>query len=151
MTENVLLRGTVFPSYINLRVSSIEHTVLQLLPPTILILLRQMFCHIETAQIQEPSNVTAGTSITDEQDNSRYYEGFDWLGVCNNPMVRNYITQQCDDLVTSDGNALTSDGKAAMETVLCPQGRSIIGIIEFAYNPIPSSLEEELASECGWS
>ena len=111
------------------------------------------FCNsfTETTQIQEQTNVTTGTSITDEQDNSRYYEGFDWLGVCNNPMVRNYITQQCDVLVTSDGNALTSDGKTAMEALLCPQGRSIIGIIEFAYKSIPSSLEEELASECGWS
>jgi hypothetical protein len=111
------------------------------------------FCNsfTETTQIQEQTNVTTGTSITDKQDNNRYYEGFDWLGVCNNPMVRNYITQQCDVLVTSDGNALTSDGKAAMEKVLCPQGRSIIGIIEFAYKPIPSSLEEEFASACGWS
>jgi len=66
-------------------------------------------------------------------------------------MARNYITQQCDVLVTSDGYALTSEGKAAMETVLCPRGRSIIGMIEFAYKPIPSGLEEELASTCGWS
>jgi hypothetical protein len=111
------------------------------------------FCNslTETAQIQEQTNVTAGVSITDEQDNSRYYEGFDWLGVCNNPLVRNYITQPCDVLVTSDGNALTSDGKLAMENVLCPKGRGIIGTIELFYKPIPDSLEEELASACGWS
>jgi hypothetical protein len=66
-------------------------------------------------------------------------------------MVRNYITQQCDVLVTSDGNALTSEGKTAMETVLCPPGRSIISMIEFAYKPIPSGLQEELASGCSWS
>jgi hypothetical protein len=104
----------------------------------------------EITQIEEQTNMTAEVSVTDEQDNN-YYAGFDWLGVCNNPLVRNYITQQCDVLVTSDGNALTSEGKAAMEAVLCPQGRGIIGIIEFAYKPIPSSLEEELASACGWS
>ena len=81
----------------------------------------------------------------------RYYEGFDWRGVCNNPVVRNYITQQCDLLVTSDGNALTSEGKREMEGILCPQGRGIIGIIEFAYKSIPDHLENELAAECGWS
>jgi hypothetical protein len=110
------------------------------------------FCNssTETTQMQEQSNETAEVSITDNQHN-RYYDGFDWLGVCNNPIVRNYITQQCDILVTSDGNALTSEGKSAVETVLCPQGRSIIGIIEFAYKPIPNNLEEELASACGWS
>lgn len=109
------------------------------------------FCNSSTVtQTQEQTNITAGVSVTDEQDN-RYYEGFDWLGVCNTPIVRNYVTQQCDVLVTSDGNALTSDGKAAMETALCPKGRGIIGIIEIAYKPIPSSLKEELASACGWS
>jgi hypothetical protein len=110
------------------------------------------FCNslTETTQIQEQTNMTAGVSITDNQD-IRYFEGFDWRGVCNNPLVRNYLTQQCDVLVTSDGNALTSEGKAAMETVLCPKGSGIIGIIEFAYKPIPSSLEEELANSCGWS
>jgi hypothetical protein len=53
-------------------------------------------------------------------------KGFDWLRVCNNPLVRNYITQQCEFLVTSDGNALTVEGKAAIEIVLCPQGRSFL-------------------------
>lgn len=108
------------------------------------------FCNSLTETTQEQTNTTTGVSITDDQDN-RYYEGFDWRGVCNNPLVRNYVTQQCDILVTSDGNALTSDGKAAMEKVLCPQGRSIIGILEFAYKPIPNNLVEELANACGWS
>jgi hypothetical protein len=110
------------------------------------------FCNslTETTQIQEQANMTTGASSTANQDN-RYYDGFDWLGVCNNPLVRNYITQQCDVLVTSDGNALTSDGKTAMESVLCPKGSGIIGTIELFYKPIPDSLEEELASTCGWS
>jgi hypothetical protein len=110
------------------------------------------FCNsfTETTQIQEQTNVTTGASVPNEQD-IRYYDGFDWLGVCNNPLIRNYITQSCDVLVTSDGNALTSDGKAAMENVLCPKGRGIIGTIELFYKPIPNSLEEELASTCGWS
>jgi len=53
-------------------------------------------------------------------------KGFDWLRVCNNPLVSNYVTQQRDFLVASDGNALTVEGKAVIETVLCPQGCSFL-------------------------
>jgi hypothetical protein len=53
-------------------------------------------------------------------------KGFDWLRVCNNPLVCNYVTPQCDILVTPDGNTLTAEGKAAIETVLCPQGCSFL-------------------------
>ena len=82
----------------------------------------------------------------------RYYEGFDWRVVCNNPLVRQQgITQSCEVLVTSDGYALTPDGKQVMESILRPRGSSIIGIIEFAYKPVPDNLEDELAIACGWT
>lgn len=83
-------------------------------------------------------------------DIGRYYEGFDWQGVCMNPLVRNYISQPCEVLVTSDGNALTSQGKQAMENILCPQGPSILSTIELFYEPIPSNLKNELANTCDW-
>lgn len=80
----------------------------------------------------------------------RYYEGLDWRGICNNPLASNYISQPCDTLVTSDGNALTPNGKQVMEGFLCPQGRGVIGTIELFVGPISDHLESELATACGW-
>jgi hypothetical protein len=40
---------------------------------------------------QEQADTTAGVSITDDQD-SRHYEGLDWQGICENPLLRNYIS-----------------------------------------------------------
>ncbi len=80
----------------------------------------------------------------------RYYEGYDWRGVCNNPFASNYISQPCDTLVTPDGNALTPNGKQVMEGLLCPQGRGIIGTLEMFVGSIPDHLESELATACGW-
>jgi len=37
--------------------------------------------------------------MTKASDNTK---DFDWLRVCNNPLVRNYVTQQCGFLVMSD-------------------------------------------------
>jgi hypothetical protein len=53
--------------------------------------------------------------MTKASDNMK---GFDWLKVCNNPLVRNYITQQYDILVTSDdlrvcSESERSEGKSA--------------------------------------
>ena len=104
----------------------------------------------EITQIQEQTNMTAGVSITDDQDN-RYYEGFDWQGVCTNPLARNYISQPCEQLVTPDGIALTSQGKQSMENLLCPQGPSILSTIELFYGQIPDNLKNELANACGWT
>jgi len=101
-----------------------------------------------TVSIMENSK-TAGDIITEDQDN-RYYEGLDWQGICNNTLVRNYISQLCNILVTSDGNALTSQGKQSMENLLCPRGPSILSTIELFYGYIPSNLKNELASACGW-
>jgi hypothetical protein len=80
----------------------------------------------------------------------RYYEDYDWRGVCNNPFASNYISQPCDTLVTPDGNALTPNGKQVMEGLLCPQGRGIIGTLEMFVGSIPDHLESELATACGW-
>jgi hypothetical protein len=102
-----------------------------------------------TSSIREKSE-TAGDSIVDRQ-NGRYYEGFDWQGVCRNPLIRNYISQPCEVLVTSNGNALTSQGKQSMENLLCPQGPSILSTIELIYGPIPSNLKNELGDACDWA
>jgi hypothetical protein len=80
----------------------------------------------------------------------RYYEGLDWREICNNPLASNYISQPCDSLVTSDGNALTPNGKQVMEDFLCPRGRGVISTIELLAGPIPDRLESELATACGW-
>lgn len=84
------------------------------------------------------------------QQTDRYYEGYDWRGVCNNPFASNYISQPCDTLVTPDGNALTPNGKQVMEGLLCPQGRGMIGTLEMFVGSIPDHLESELATACGW-
>jgi hypothetical protein len=80
----------------------------------------------------------------------RYYEGFDWREICNNPLASDYISQPCDTLVTPDGNALTPNGKQVMEGFLCPRGRGVISTIELFIGSIPDHLESELATACGW-
>jgi hypothetical protein len=45
-----------------------------------------------------------------------YYGGLDWWGICNNSLVRSYISQPCDILVTPDHRALTSQGKIELES-----------------------------------
>jgi len=79
----------------------------------------------------------------------RYYEGLDWREICNSPLASDYISQPCDSLVTSDGNALTPNGKQVMEGLLCPRGRGVISTIEL-FMSIPDRLESELATACGW-
>lgn len=110
------------------------------------------FCNSSTelAQPEEQTNITADVSITDKQDD-RFYEGLDWDGVCTNPLIRNYISQPCNVLVTPDGNALTFHGKQEMENLLCPRGSSIILTIELFYGQIPDNLKSELANACGWT
>jgi hypothetical protein len=99
----------------------------------------------------EPSSPNKGILPDTPPPSNRYYEGFDWNGVCNNAIVRQQgITQPCNILVTPDGNALTSEGKSEMEKVLCPKGPGIIGTIELFYKDIPTRLENELAGACGW-
>jgi hypothetical protein len=64
------------------------------------------------------------------KQNNRYYEGLNWWGECNNPLLRSYITRSCYVLVTPDKNALTSKGKVILEGILCPRGPSVVTTLE---------------------
>jgi hypothetical protein len=44
---------------------------------------------------QEQADTTTGVSFPDNI-NSRYYEGLDWQGIGENPLLRNYISQPCE-------------------------------------------------------
>jgi hypothetical protein len=81
---------------------------------------------------------------------NRYYECLNWWGVCNNPLLKQYIPQSCDVLVTPDKNALTSKGKVVLEGILCPKGPSIVSTIQLFYGTIPDKLKNDLAVACGW-
>ena len=116
----------------------------------------------QTDTDRESSNSDDGTQDLDETTSSpnpstddRYYEGYDWTGVCNDAHRYGYMpmgSQPCDTtLITPDGNALTSQGKQVMEAPLCPRGQGVIGLLEYIHGPIPDNLESELATACGWS
>jgi hypothetical protein len=45
-----------------------------------------------------------------------YYEGLDWWSICNTTIVHSYTSQPCTTLVTPDHRALTSQGKAELES-----------------------------------
>ena len=92
--------------------------------------------NIDTGVLQEPSTV--------------YYEGLDWWGICNNSLLRSYISQPCETLVSPDHCALTSQGKIALEGILCPKGPSILSTIELFYGSIPDRAKNELGIACGW-
>jgi hypothetical protein len=92
----------------------------------------------------------AAQSNSSSTTNDRYYEGINWWGVCNNPLLRSYISQSCDVLVTPDKNALTSKGKVVLEGILCPRGPSIVTTLELFYGTIPQKLENDLGVACGW-
>jgi hypothetical protein len=79
-----------------------------------------------------------------------YYEGLDWWGICNNSLVRSYISQPCTTLVTPDHRSLISQGKAELERVLCPKGPSMLSTIELVYGTIPDKAKNELGIACGW-
>ena len=92
------------------------------------------------------------SAIPDESVASgRYYDGLDWSGICNNPLLSSYISKPCDILVTPDGKALTSEGKIALESILCPQGPSILSTIEQFYGSVPEHIKNELDAACVWS
>ena len=79
-----------------------------------------------------------------------YYEDLDWWGICNNSLVRSYISQPCETLVTPDHRALTSQGKVVLEGVLCPKGPSVLSTIELFYGTIPDKAKNDLSIACGW-
>jgi hypothetical protein len=79
-----------------------------------------------------------------------YYEGLNWWGICNNSLVRSYISQPCESLVTPDHRALTYQGKVVLESILCPKGPPVLSMIEGFYGPIPDKAKNELSIACGW-
>lgn len=56
----------------------------------------------------------------------RHYEGWNWRQICSD--VDDFISEPCSDLVTSDGNALTAEGKATLERIAC-RGEAVLGVI----------------------
>jgi hypothetical protein len=84
------------------------------------------------------------------EPSAEYYKDLDWWGICNNSLVRSYISQSCETLVSPDHRALTSQGKTVLEGILCPKGPSILSTIELFYGPIPDKVKNELGIACGW-
>jgi hypothetical protein len=81
---------------------------------------------------------------------AEYYKGLDWWAICNNSLVRSYISKPCETLVTSDHHALTSQGKIVLESILCPKGPSILSTIELLHGPIPDKAKNELSNACAF-
>ncbi len=98
---------------------------------------------------QQPGN-TEPNQTSFREPSAFYYEGLDWWGICNNSLVRSYISQPCETLVSPDHRALTSQGKIALEGILCPKGPSILSTIELFYGSIPDKAKNELGIACGW-
>jgi hypothetical protein len=96
------------------------------------------------------ANASIAMGITVPTSSGVYYEGLDWWGICNNSLIRSYISQPCETLVTPDHRALTSQGKIVLEGILCPKGPSILSTIELFYGPIPGKAKNELNIACGW-
>jgi Bacterial Ig domain len=99
---------------------------------------------------EQPPGNAAPNQTSFREPSAVYYEGMDWWGICNNSLVRSYISQPCETLVTSDHRALTPQGKAVLERVLCPKGPSILSTIELFYGSIPNKTKNELSIACGW-
>jgi hypothetical protein len=64
--------------------------------------------------------------------NRPYYEGWNWRQICSD--VDDLISEPCSDLVTSDGNALTAEGKATLERIGC-QGKTLLAVL-LTKNPL---------------
>jgi hypothetical protein len=59
-----------------------------------------------------------------EYAGERYYDGvLDWEEACSD--LDNFISEPCSALVTSDGLALTAEGKATLERIAC-QGGAVV-------------------------
>jgi tetratricopeptide (TPR) repeat protein len=108
-------------------------------------------------QSQPPANQSSpkkqppgNTEPNQTEPSVEYYKGLDWWGICNNSLVRSYISQPCETLVTPDHRALTSQGKTVLEGVLCSKGPSILSPIELFYGAIPDKTKNELGIACGW-
>jgi hypothetical protein len=99
---------------------------------------------------QEPGNAAPNQTYSLTEPSAGYYKGMDWWGICNNSLVRSYISQPCETLVSPDHPALTSQGKIALEGILCPKGPSVLSTIELFYGSIPDKAKNELSIACGW-
>jgi hypothetical protein len=99
---------------------------------------------------QQPGNATSNQTYSLTELSAEYYKGLDWWSICNNSLVRSYISQPCETLVSPDHHALTSQGKIVLEGALCPKGPSILSAIELFYGPIPDKVKNELGIACGW-
>jgi hypothetical protein len=99
---------------------------------------------------QQPGNTEPNQIYSFREPFAAYYEGMDWWGICNNSLVRSYISQPCETLVSPDQRALTSQGKIVLEGILCPKGPSVLSTIELFYGSIPDKDKNELGIACGW-
>jgi len=99
---------------------------------------------------QQSGNTESNQTYSLTEPPTEYYKGLDWRGICNNSLVRSYISQPCETLVSQDHHALTSQGKIVLEGILCPKGPSILSTIELFYGPIPGKAKNELSIICGW-
>ena len=61
-----------------------------------------------------------------QESGERHYEGWNWRQICSD--VDRLISEPCSDLVTSDGNALTAEGKAVLERIAYT-GEALVGVV----------------------
>jgi hypothetical protein len=90
------------------------------------------------------------TAPNQTEPSAEYYKDMNWWGICNNSLVRSYISQPCETLVSQDHHALTSQGKIVLEGILCPKDPSILSTIELFYGSIADKAKKELGIACDW-
>jgi hypothetical protein len=62
-----------------------------------------------------------------QDSGERHYDGWlNWRQVCSD--LDDLISEPCSDLVTSDGNALTAEGKETLERIRCG-GETLLGVL----------------------
>ena len=84
-----------------------------------------------SGQESQPSDNDEDSESQDEDSESqesgeRHYEGWNWRQICSD--VDRLISEPCSDLVTSEGNALTAEGKAVLERIACT-GEALVGVV----------------------
>ena len=97
-----------------------------------------------------PQTSDSGNTSSNIQSQPPVNQSLRWWGICNNSLLRSYISQPCETLVSPDHRALTSQGKIVLEGILCPKGPSILSTIELFYGHIPDKAKNEIGSACGW-
>ena len=72
--------------------------------------------------------VDRNDEASEPQDSGeRHYDGWlNWRQVCSD--LDDLISEPCSDLVTSDGNALTAEGKETLERIRCG-GETLLGVL----------------------